>query len=184
MGEFADMGSRSRAVIQPGVAALASRARRNLRPPTRVALTRAAHLHDIGRASVVLDIWDKPGPLTERSGSASACTPTTPSASWRAWKRWDRGAARRWPTNGWTAAATPAPAAVGVPAASAPAGGRRRLHAMTRPRAPRAALPAERAAALAARRGGSRTFDAAAVDAVLAAAGRSVPRQRRDHRWA
>ena len=35
------------------------RRRRRMAPP------RAGHLHDIGRVGVVLDIWDKPGPLTE-----------------------------------------------------------------------------------------------------------------------
>jgi HD-GYP domain-containing protein (c-di-GMP phosphodiesterase class II) len=47
MGEFADMKSRYTRGHSSGVAALAARAGEHLAPADRVALTRAAHLHDI-----------------------------------------------------------------------------------------------------------------------------------------
>jgi HD-GYP domain-containing protein (c-di-GMP phosphodiesterase class II) len=183
MGEFADMKSRYTRGHSSGVAVLAARAGEQLAPADRVALTRAAHLHDIGRSGVVLDIWDKPGPLTESEwervrlhtyfterilARLESLGPVAQLAG-LAHERLDgSGYHRRLP-----------PAAVSVAArllAAADA-----FHAMTEARAHRSALPAEVAAALLQGEAKAGRFDVAAVDAVLAAAGRSVARQRREH---
>ncbi len=65
IGQYADIKSRFTRGHSAGVAALARRAAERLGLPEAVAVGWAGHLHDVGRAGVVLDIWDKPGPLTE-----------------------------------------------------------------------------------------------------------------------
>ena len=167
----------------PGVAALASRAAERLAPADRLALTRAAYLHDIGRAGVVLDIWDKPGPLTESEwervrmhtyfterilARLESLGPVAQLAG-LAHERLDgSGYHRRLPPSAVSAGARL------LAAADA-------FHAMTEARAHRPALSAERAAAQLQEEARAGRFDPAAVEAVLAAAGRSVPRQRREH---
>ena len=65
IGQYADIKSRFTRGHSAGVAALAGRAAEQQGLAEANAVRRAGHLHDIGRAGVVLDIWDKPGPLTE-----------------------------------------------------------------------------------------------------------------------
>src|SRR5262245_5315173 len=65
VGQYADMKSRYTRGHSAGVAALAGRAAETRGLPDPSAVRRAGHLHDIGRAGVVLDIWDKSGPLTD-----------------------------------------------------------------------------------------------------------------------
>ena len=65
IGQYADIKSRFTRGHSAGVAALAGRAAERQGLAEANAVRRAGHLHDIGRAGVVLDIWDKPGPLTE-----------------------------------------------------------------------------------------------------------------------
>jgi HD-GYP domain-containing protein (c-di-GMP phosphodiesterase class II) len=67
LGEYADMKSGYFRGHSAGVAALAAAAGRRLRLPEAevIALGRAGHLHDIGRAGVLATIWDKPGPLSD-----------------------------------------------------------------------------------------------------------------------
>ena len=65
VGQYGDMKSRFTRGHSAGVAALAGRAAERQGLAEATAVRRAGHLHDIGRAGVVLDIWDKPGPLTE-----------------------------------------------------------------------------------------------------------------------
>jgi HD-GYP domain-containing protein (c-di-GMP phosphodiesterase class II) len=67
MGEYADMKSGYFRGHSAGVSALAAAAGRRLRlSDTDVAaLTRAGHLHDLGRGAVMVDVWEKKGPLTD-----------------------------------------------------------------------------------------------------------------------
>jgi HD-GYP domain-containing protein (c-di-GMP phosphodiesterase class II) len=67
LGEHADLKSGYFRGHSTGVSALAADAARRLRlldGDTR-ALARAGFLHDIGRGSVLVELWEKPGPLTE-----------------------------------------------------------------------------------------------------------------------
>jgi HD-GYP domain-containing protein (c-di-GMP phosphodiesterase class II) len=183
MGEYADMKSRYTRGHSAGVAALAARAGAGLSADERTALARAGHLHDLGRAGVVLDVWDKPGPLTESEwervrmhtyfterilARVPSLAPVAQLAA-LAHERLDgSGYHRRLPPSAVSAAARL------LAAADA-------FHAMTEPRPHRAALQPEQATALLQEETRAGRFDAAAVDAVLAAAGQSVPRQRRAH---
>ncbi len=67
IADFADLKSPYLVGHSPGVAALAETAARALRLPEEecAALRRAGHLHDIGRVGVPVGIWNKPGKLTE-----------------------------------------------------------------------------------------------------------------------
>jgi HD-GYP domain-containing protein (c-di-GMP phosphodiesterase class II) len=67
VGEYADLKSGYFRGHSAGVSALASGAARRLRMPEAdvQALARAGHLHDLGRASVLVDIWEKKAPLTD-----------------------------------------------------------------------------------------------------------------------
>ena len=67
MGEYADMKSGYFRGHSAGVSTLASAAGRRLRLPDAdvAALTRAGHLHNLGRGAVMLDVWEKKGPLTD-----------------------------------------------------------------------------------------------------------------------
>src|SRR5262249_3563850 len=66
VGEYADLKSGYFRGHSAGVSTLAAGAARRLRLPEAdvQALARAGHLHDLGRASVLVDIWEKKGPLT------------------------------------------------------------------------------------------------------------------------
>jgi HD-GYP domain-containing protein (c-di-GMP phosphodiesterase class II) len=65
VGEYADMKSGYFRGHSAGVSALAVRAARGLRLPEAevLALSRAGHLHDIGRVGVRADVWEKKEPL-------------------------------------------------------------------------------------------------------------------------
>jgi HD-GYP domain-containing protein (c-di-GMP phosphodiesterase class II) len=65
VGQYGDMKSRFTRGHSAGVATLAGQAAERQGLADAAVVRRAGHLHDIGRAGVVLDIWDKPGPLTE-----------------------------------------------------------------------------------------------------------------------
>ena len=67
VGEYADLKSGYFRGHSAGVAALAAGAARRLRfsDGNVQAVERAGHLHDLGRASVLVDVWEKKGPLTE-----------------------------------------------------------------------------------------------------------------------
>ena len=67
VGEYADLKSGYFRGHSAGVAALAAGAARRLRlaDADARALERAGHLHDLGRASVLVDVWEKKGPLTD-----------------------------------------------------------------------------------------------------------------------
>jgi HD-GYP domain-containing protein (c-di-GMP phosphodiesterase class II) len=67
VGEYADLKSGYFRGHSAGVAALAASAGRRLRLTDGDvgALERAGHLHDLGRASVLVDVWEKKGPLTD-----------------------------------------------------------------------------------------------------------------------
>lgn len=67
MGEYADMKSGYFRGHSAGVSALAAGAARRLRFPDDDvnALARAGHLHDLGRGAVMVDVWEKKGPLTD-----------------------------------------------------------------------------------------------------------------------
>ena len=67
IGEHADMKSGYFSGHSAGVATLAAGAARRLRlaEVDVVALGRAGHLHDIGRAGVLADVWEKKGPLSD-----------------------------------------------------------------------------------------------------------------------
>jgi HD-GYP domain-containing protein (c-di-GMP phosphodiesterase class II) len=182
MGEFSDMRSRFTRGHSAGVAFLAFQAAAKFGAPERVAIGHAAHLHDIGRAGIVLDIWDKPGPLTETEwervrmhtyfterilarltslGSASAIASL-------AHERLDgTGYHRRLPPSA-------------VPEAARLLAAADAYHAMTESRPHRPALPPERAAESLHSDARAGRFDREAVDAVLLAAGQPVlPSQRR-----
>jgi HD-GYP domain-containing protein (c-di-GMP phosphodiesterase class II) len=180
MGEFADLKSRYTRTHSSGVAALAARAGARLPAGERAALERAGHLHDLGRAGVVLAIWDKGGPLTEaewervrmhtyyteRILSRLGSLGDAPALAALAHERLDgSGYHRRLPPSGLL------PAARLLAAADA-------YHAMTEPRPHRAPLPPERAAEELAADGRAGRLDRDAVDAVLAAAGQPVARRR------
>jgi HD-GYP domain-containing protein (c-di-GMP phosphodiesterase class II) len=183
IGEFADIKSRYTRGHSIGVAALATRAAESLGLADRVALSRAAHLHDIGRAGVVLQIWDKPGPLTEtewervrmhtyfteRILSRLDALAPAPAIAALAHERLDgSGYHRRLPPS-----AVPQSARL-LAAADA-------YHAMTEARAYRPALSPESAAEQLAAGVREGRFDREAVDAVLAAAGQAPAAARREH---
>jgi HD-GYP domain-containing protein (c-di-GMP phosphodiesterase class II) len=67
VGEYADLKSGYFRGHSAGVSHLAAGAGRRLRLPAAdvQALARAGHLHDLGRATVLVDIWEKKGPLTD-----------------------------------------------------------------------------------------------------------------------
>jgi HD-GYP domain-containing protein (c-di-GMP phosphodiesterase class II) len=67
VGEYADLKSGFFRGHSAGVSALAAGAARRLRLDEGdvLALARAGHLHDLGRAAVLVEVWEKPGPLTD-----------------------------------------------------------------------------------------------------------------------
>jgi len=183
IGQYADIKSRFTRGHSPGVAALARRAAEGLGLPEAVAVGRAGHLHDVGRAGVVLDIWDKPGPLTEaererarmhsyfteRVLSRLDSLAPAPALAALAHERLDGGGYhRRLPASG-----VPMGARV-LAAADA-------YHAMTEARPYRAALTPERAAEAVRADARAGRFDRDAVEAVLAAAGQPADVGKRTH---
>ena len=180
VGQYGDMKSRFTRGHSAGVAALAGRAaeRQGLAGGDR-GPSRAGHLHDIGRAGVVLDIWDKPGPLTEAERERvrmhsyfteriltrlDSLGPVATLAA-LAHERLDgAGYHRRLP-------------AAGVPAGARLLAAADVYHAMTEARPHRAALTPEQAAKAARADAQAGRLDRDAVEAVLAAAG-AARRQR------
>ncbi len=179
-GDFTDLRSPSRAGHSRGVADLAAAAAAGLAPGDVAAVRRAAYLHDVGLHGVPATILDKPGPLTvaerERlrlhayyASRVLARPPALARIGALAAMTHERGDGSGAP-RGLTAAAIPVPARV-LAAACA-------YRAMTEPRPYRPPLTAAqikdelRADVRAGR------LDAAAVDAVLAAAGVPAPRRR------
>jgi HD-GYP domain-containing protein (c-di-GMP phosphodiesterase class II) len=67
LGDFADLKSNYTRGHSRGVAAIAETAADRLRlgPETRQLLSRAAHVHDLGRVAVSEAVWDKPGALSD-----------------------------------------------------------------------------------------------------------------------
>ena len=67
MGEFADLKSRYTHAHSAGVSTLAEAAAKKLRlPPSDTkAVAWAGHLHDLGRMSVLANVWDKEGALSD-----------------------------------------------------------------------------------------------------------------------
>jgi HD-GYP domain-containing protein (c-di-GMP phosphodiesterase class II) len=175
LGQYADIKSRYTRGHSAGVAALAGRAAEALGLADANAVRRAGHLHDIGRAGVVLDIWDKPGPLTEaereRAQMHSYFTERVlarldslapaPALAALAHERLDGGGYHR-----------------RLPAAGLPMGARLlaaadAYHAMTEPRPHRAPLPADQAGETLRGQARAGPLDRDAVEAVLAAAGQA-----------
>jgi HD-GYP domain-containing protein (c-di-GMP phosphodiesterase class II) len=183
LGQYADIKSRFTRGHSAGVAALAGRAAERQGLAEANAVRRAGHLHDIGRAGVVLDVWDKPGPLTESEWErvrmhsyftervltrldGLAPAPTIASL---AHERLDgSGYHRRLPASGVQTGARILAAADAY-------------HAMTEARPHRAALPAERAAEMVRAEVRAGRLDSDACEAVLAAAGQPAGAGRRTH---
>jgi HD-GYP domain-containing protein (c-di-GMP phosphodiesterase class II) len=176
VGQYGDMKSRFTRGHSAGVAALAARAAERQGLADATAVRRAGHLHDIGRAGVVLDIWDKPGPLTEAErervrmhsyytervlSRLDSLAPVAAIAG-LAHERLDgAGYHRRLP-------------ATGVPAGARILAAADAYHAMTEPRPHRAALAPEQAAKAVRADAQAGRLDPDAVEAVLAAAGQSA----------
>jgi HD-GYP domain-containing protein (c-di-GMP phosphodiesterase class II) len=183
VGQYADMKSRFTRGHSAGVADLAGRAAERLAPADATAVRRAGHLHDIGRSGVVLDIWDKAGPLTEAErervrmhsyftervlARLDSLAPV-PELAALAHERLDgAGYHRRLPASGVSVGARLLAAADAY-------------HAMTEARPHRAALTPERAAEALRAEAGAGRFDRDAVEAVIGAAGQPAALARRTH---
>ena len=183
VGQYGDMKSRFTRGHSAGVAALAGRAAERQGLAEATAVRRAGHLHDIGRAGVVLDIWDKPGPLTEAERERvrmhsyfteriltrlDSLGPVATLAA-LAHERLDgAGYHRRLP-------------AAGVPAGARLLAAADAYHAMTEARPHRAALTPEQAAKAARADAQAGRLDRDAVEAVLAAAGQPADSKKRTH---
>jgi HD-GYP domain-containing protein (c-di-GMP phosphodiesterase class II) len=175
MGDFADLASPYLVGHSAGVAQLATAAahRYGLPAADRVAVTRAALVHDVGRVAVPPHIWQKAAPLTpdewervrlhayhtERILSRSPFLAPLAPVSTGHHERMDGSGYHR----GATAAAL-TPAARLLAAADA-------YHAMTEPRAHREALAPSQAAELLGEEARAGRLDGDCVAAVLAAAG-------------
>jgi HD-GYP domain-containing protein (c-di-GMP phosphodiesterase class II) len=183
IGQYADIKSRFTRGHSAGVAALAGRAAERQGLADANAVRRAGHLHDIGRAGVVLDIWDKPGPLTESErervrmhsyytervlARLDSLAPV-PAIAALAHERLDGGGYHR------------RLAAPGLSAAARLLAAADAYHAMTEARPHRAALPPERAAETLRAEAAAGRFDRDAVEAVLAAAGQPAEPGKRPH---
>jgi HD-GYP domain-containing protein (c-di-GMP phosphodiesterase class II) len=181
MADFTDLRSASRAGHSRGVAELAGAAARTVGLPAAdvVATRRAALLHDIGLHGVPVTILDKPGPLsatewervrlssyyTERVLARPAALARLGSIAASAHERLDgtgyhRGVGRS-----------------GIPLTGRVLAAACAYRAMIEPRAHRAALPSRRADMLLRDEVRAGRLDAVAVDAVLAAAGRTTRRR-------
>ena len=184
VGQYVDMKSRFTRGHSAGVAALAGGAAERQGLAAAAAVRRAGHLHDIGRAGVVLDIWDKPGPLTEAERERvrmhsyfteriltrlDSLGPVAAIAA-LAHERLDgAGYHRRL-------------SATGVPVGARLLAAADAYHAMTEHRPHRAALTPEQAAAAVRADAQAGRLDRDAVEAILAAAGQpATAPARRTH---
>ena len=183
MGDFADLSSPHLSGHSAGVARLAAAGaeRSGLDAATVTHIRRAGFVHDLGRVSVHPRIWLKPGPLTpdeteqvrlhpyqsERVLLRAPSLAPLAAAAGAHHERLDGSGYHR----GTTAAGLDAPARL-LAAADA-------YHAMTQPRAHRAAIDPGHAAQILAADCRAGLFDADAVGAVLAAAGQPPPRVER-----
>ena len=183
MGDFADLVSPYLVGHSAGVAELATAAAQQCRLEAAdlVRVRRGALVHDLGRVAVPVRVWQKAAPLTPddwervrlhayhgervlaRSGFLAALGPV---ASFHH-ERLDGSGYHRG-----TAAAEITPPARLLAAADA-------YHAMTEPRAHRAALSPGEAARTLGREAGAGRLDPDAVTAVLEVAGQRVPRMER-----
>ena len=180
MGDFADLVSRYLVGHSAGVAKLATAAARRsgFDAADVVTIRRAAFVHDVGRVSVPVRIWQKAAPLTPddwervrlhayqservltRSSFLAALAPVATTHHERLdGSGYHRGMA--------AAALTPAARVLGAADA---------YHAMTEPRPHREALSPEQAAETLGREASAGRLDADAVAAVLEASGQGVPR--------
>jgi HD-GYP domain-containing protein (c-di-GMP phosphodiesterase class II) len=183
IGDFADLTSPHLAGHSAGVAGLANAAAHRCRIDAAGAATirRAALVHDLGRVAVPPRIWQKPGPLTpdeweqvrlhpyhtERVLSRSPFLAVLAPVAGAHHERLDgsgyhRGSAR---------------AELALPARLLAAADV--YHAMTEPRPHRDPLPPEQAAEELGQEASGGRLDAAAVAAVVEAAGQRVPRLER-----
>ena len=183
MGDFADLASPYLAGHSAGVAKIAGAAAEHCRAQglDAQAVRRAAFVHDLGRVAIPLWIWHKPGPLapdewervrlhayhSERVLARSPFLSGLASVASAHHERLDGSGYHR----GAAAGALP-PAARVLAAADA-------YCAMTEPRAHRAALSPDQAAATLGREASAGRLDVTAVAAVLEVAGRPVPRMER-----
>lgn len=183
MGDFADLISPYFAGHSVGVAGLVAEAAEICRfdPTERVSIRRAAFVHDLGRVAVAARVWEKPGPLSadeweqvrlhpyhcERVLSRSPLLAELAPVAGAHHERLDGSGYHRG-----TAGAALGPAARVLAAADAYRG-------MIEPRAHRAALPPDEAAASLGREAGAGRLDGDAVAAVLEAAGQRLPRIER-----
>ena len=183
LGQYGDMKSRFTRGHSAGVAALASRAATARGLPEAATLRRAGHLHDIGRAGVVLDIWDKPGPLSEAErervrmhsyfterilARLDSLAPACALAA-LAHERLDGGGYHRRLASAGVSYGARILAAADV------------YHAMTEARPHRAALTAEQAATGVRAEVQAGRLDRDAVEAVLAAAGQPADAGKRTY---
>jgi HD-GYP domain-containing protein (c-di-GMP phosphodiesterase class II) len=182
MADLVDLKSPQFAGHSRGVAKLVEAAGRvsGLPEEELIALRRAALLQDLGRLGVSNAIWDKPGPLSEAdrervrlhpylTDRMLAGVPALARSRELAARHHERIDGSGYPRGVAAAALSPADRLL----ASADC-----YHAMTEPRAHRAAMaPDEAANALRAEAKAGR-LDGAAVDAVLKAAGHKAPARR------
>jgi HD-GYP domain-containing protein (c-di-GMP phosphodiesterase class II) len=179
MGDFADLMSPYLVGHSAGVSELAQAAATRCRLPDadRVAIRRAALVHDLGRVAVAARIWQQPGALsadeweqvrlhpyqTERVLSRSSFLSALAPIASAHHERLDGSGYHR----GASAAALGLPVRL-LAAADA-------YHSMTEPRPYRDALPPDQAARLLGEEASAGRLDADAVSAVLEAAGQTVP---------
>ncbi|HEY7073913.1 MAG TPA: HD domain-containing phosphohydrolase [Solirubrobacteraceae bacterium] len=182
-GEFADLKSPWTLGHSAAVAELAEAAawRLGLGAEEAAAVRRAGLLHDLGRVGVSNAIWDKPGPLGEAERERVRLHPYfTERALARSPRLSELGAVaaahhERLDGSGYHRG-VPA-AMLGLPARLLAAADT--FQAMTEPRPHRPAHTPDAAAEQLRAEAAAGRLDADAVDAVLAAAGRPVPRRER-----
>ena len=183
MGNFADLISPYLAGHSAGVAELATEAagRCRIDATDTTTLRRAALVHDLGRVAIGARTWQKPGALdadewehvrlhpyqTERVLSRSPFLSGLAPVAGAHHERLDGSGYHR----GASGAELTLLARVLAAADS--------YHAMTQPRAHRAAIPPERAAELLSDEAGAGRLDADAVTAVVETAGQRAPRIER-----
>ncbi|MCW2807885.1 MAG: transcriptional regulator, LuxR family [Marmoricola sp.] len=182
MGDFADIKSPFTIGHSASVAGLTWAASAALEQPDeeRVAVRRAAWVHDIGRLGVPNSIWDKPGPLnqseTERvhlhpylTERMLAGTPALARLGAIAVQHHERLDGSGYP-RGLTGAATTLSGRILASADT--------FATMTEPRPHRPAMSGTEAAALLRQKVSAGQLDADATGAVLEAAGHRAPRRR------
>jgi HD-GYP domain-containing protein (c-di-GMP phosphodiesterase class II) len=183
MGNFADLISPYLAGHSAGVAELAGAAARRCRLDDAgiVALRRAALVHDLGRVAVNARIWQKAGPLTADEWERVRLHPYH-SERVLARSEFLAGLApvagahhERLDGSGYHRAATGAELALPARLLAATDA----YHAMTEPRPHREPIAPERAAESLGEQASAGRLDAAAVTAVVEAAGQRAPRIER-----